>query len=82
MVTHAWQTTDEGDRAEAVAAVLAAGDPRGWTAAEIAETLNLSLDVRDVQRDLEGLVGRLATIRDAEKLPYPMTCILSSLGDA
>ena len=63
MVTHAWQTTDEGDRAEAVAAVLAAGDPRGWTAVEIAETLDLSLDVGDVQRDLEGLVTRALLTR-------------------
>jgi len=63
MVTYAWQTTDEGDRAEAVAAVLAASDPRGWTAVEIAETLDLSADVRDVQRDLEGLVARALLTR-------------------
>ncbi len=63
MVTHVWQTTDAGDRAEAVAAVLAAGDPRGWTAVEIAETLDLSLDVGDVQRDLEGLVTRALLTR-------------------
>jgi len=63
MVTHPGQTTDAWDRAEAVAAVLAAGDPRGWTATEIAETLNLSLDVRDVQRDLEGLVARAQLTR-------------------
>ena len=63
MVTHAGQTTDAWDRAEAVAAVLAAGDPRGWTATEIAETLNLSLDVQDVQRNLEGLVARARLTR-------------------
>jgi len=63
MVTHARQTTDEGDRAETVAAVLAASDPRGWTATEIAETLDPSLDVRDVQRDLEDLVARARLTR-------------------
>jgi hypothetical protein len=63
MVTHARQTTDEGDRAEAVAAVLAASDPRGWTATEIVETLDSSLDVRDVQRDLEDLVARARLTR-------------------
>ncbi len=63
MVTHARQTTDEGDHAEAVAAVLAAGDPRGWTATEIATTLDLALDVRDVQRNLEGLVARAQLMR-------------------
>ncbi len=63
MVTHARQTTDEWDRAEAVAAVLAAGDPRGWTATEIATTLDLALDVRDVQRNLEGLVARAQLMR-------------------
>jgi len=63
MVTHARQTTDEGDHAEAVAAVLAAGDPRGWTATEIATTLDLALDVRDVQRHLEGLVARAQLTR-------------------
>jgi len=63
METHARQTTDEGDRAETVAAVLAASDPRGWTATEIAETLDPSLDVRDVQRDLEDLVARARLTR-------------------
>ncbi len=63
MVTHARLTTDAGDRAEAVAAVLAAGDPRGWTATEVAETLDPSLDVRDVQRDLEDLVARARLTR-------------------
>ncbi len=63
MVTHAWQTTDEGDWAEAVTTVLAAGDPRGWTATEIATTLDLALDVRDVQRHLEGLVARAQLTR-------------------
>ncbi len=63
MVTHAWQTTDEGDWAEAVTTVLAAGDPRGWTATEIAATLNRALDVQDVQRDLEGLVARAQLTR-------------------
>ncbi len=63
MVTHARQTTDEGDRAETVAAVLAASDSRGWTATEIAETLDPSLDVRDVQRDLEDLVARARLTR-------------------
>ena len=63
MVTHARQTTDEGDRAETVAAVLAASDPRGWTATEIAETLDPSLDVRDVQRDLEDMVARARLTR-------------------
>jgi len=63
MVTHARQTTDEWDHAEAVAAVLAAGDPRGWTATEIATTLDLALDVRDVQRHLEGLVARAQLMR-------------------
>jgi len=63
VVTHARQTTDEGDRAEAVAAVLAASDPRGWTATEVAETLDPSLDVRDVQRDLEDLVARARLTR-------------------
>ncbi len=63
METHARQTTDEGDRAEAVAAVLAASDPRGWTATEVAETLDPSLDVRDVQRDLEDLVARARLTR-------------------
>ncbi len=63
MVTHVWQTTDAGDRAEAVAAVLAASDPRGWTATEVAETLDPSLDVRDVQRDLEDMVARARLAR-------------------
>ncbi len=63
METHARQTTDEGNRAETVAAVLAASDPRGWTATEIAETLDPSLDVRDVQRDLEDLVARARLTR-------------------
>jgi len=63
MVTHARQTTDEWDHAEAVAAVLAAGDPRGWTATEIATTLDLALDVRGVQRHLEGLVARAQLTR-------------------
>ncbi len=63
MVTHARQTTDEWDHAEAVAAVLVAGDPRGWTATEIATTLDLGLDVRDVQRHLEGLVARAQLTR-------------------
>ncbi len=63
MVTHAWQTTDEGDWAEAVTTVLAAGDPRGWTATELAATLNRALDVQDVQRDLEGLVARAQLTR-------------------
>ncbi len=63
MVTHAWQTTDEGDWAEAVTTVLAAGDPRGWTATQIAATLDPSLDVQDVQRDLEGLVARAQLTR-------------------
>jgi len=63
METHARQTTDEGDRAETVAAVLAASDPRGWTATEIAETLDPSLDVRDVQRDLEDMVARARLTR-------------------
>jgi len=63
MVTHARQTTDEWDHAEAVAAVLAAGDPRGWTATEMAATLNRALDVQDVQRDLEGLVARAQLTR-------------------
>ena len=63
MMTHARQTTDAWDYAETVAAVLAAGDPRGWTATEIAETLNLSLDVQDVQRNLEGLVARARLTR-------------------
>jgi len=58
MTTHAWQTTDKTDRAAAVTAVLATGSSRGWTADEIAETLNLALAVPDVQRDLEGLVAR------------------------
>jgi len=42
---------------------LAAGDPRGWTATEIATTLDLALDVRDVQRNLEGLVARAQLTR-------------------
>ncbi len=63
MMTHARQTTDAWDDAETVAAVLAAGDPRGWTATEIAATLNLSLDVQDVQRNLEGLVARARLTR-------------------
>jgi len=63
METHARQTTDERDRAETVAAVLAASDPCGWTATEIAETLDPSLDVRDVQRDLEDLVARARLTR-------------------
>ncbi len=63
MTTHAWQTTDKTDRAAAVTAVLAASGSRGWTADEIAETLNLALAVPDVQRDLEGLVARALRAR-------------------
>jgi len=63
MMTHLRQTTDAWDHAETVAAVLAAGDPRGWTATEIAATLDLALDVQDVQRNLEGLVARARLTR-------------------
>lgn len=56
MAVKTGQRTDKADLAQAVAAVLSAGDALGCTTDEIAGALNLPYDGAALQQDLEEMV--------------------------